>query len=233
VQITAADVIVTQTPAEGWGVAVADGETVALDLAVSPSLRAEGLAREVVRRIQEARKACGLAVTDRISLRWSAAGGELAGALAAHGALIADEVLAQTFEPGPPTAEKPGKADKAATRGAAGDAAAPGGWHEHVDADLGLHFWLAPIPAQLTRLPAAPPSPHPRERNGVQIIFPISNTHHKSHLRRVRSLRRGREAAGSARAALRRPGFGVFVHFTGLARGEPPPMLTVMPRNAA
>jgi isoleucyl-tRNA synthetase len=146
VEITAADVIVTQTPAEGWGVAVADGETVALDLAVSPSLRAEGLAREVVRRIQEARKASGLAVTDRISLHWSTAGGELADALAAHGALIADEVLAETFEPGEPPAEEPGNADKAADGGATGDADAPGGWHEHVDADLGLHFWLAPTP---------------------------------------------------------------------------------------
>jgi isoleucyl-tRNA synthetase len=120
-EITAQDVVVTQTPAEGWGVAVADGETVALDLTVTPSLRGEGLAREVVRRIQEARKASGLAVTDRISLRWSAATGELADALAAHGALIADEVLAETFEPG----EAPAN-----------------GWHEHVDADLGLRFWL-------------------------------------------------------------------------------------------
>ena len=61
----------------------------------------------MVRRIQEARKASGLAVTDRISLRWSAADGELADALAAHGALIADEVLAETFEPGEPPAEEP------------------------------------------------------------------------------------------------------------------------------
>jgi isoleucyl-tRNA synthetase len=96
---------------------------VALDLAVTPSLRAEGLAREVVRRIQEARKAAGLAVTDRISLRWSAAGGDLADALTAHGALIAEEVLAETFEPDDPPA--------------------PAGWHDHADADLGLRFWLA------------------------------------------------------------------------------------------
>jgi isoleucyl-tRNA synthetase len=123
VEITAQDVIVTQTPAEGWGVAVADGETVALDLAVTPALRAEGLAREVVRRIQEARKAAGLAVTDRIALRWSATEGDLADAISAHGALIAGEVLAETFEP----AEPPG----------------PAGWHDHADADLGLHFWLA------------------------------------------------------------------------------------------
>ena len=63
--------MVTQTPLEGWGVATAGGETVALDLSVSDSLRAEGLAREVVRLIQEARKSDGLEVTDRIAVRWS------------------------------------------------------------------------------------------------------------------------------------------------------------------
>ena len=43
VTLTADDLVVTQTPLEGWGVATAAGETVALDLAVSDSLRAEGL----------------------------------------------------------------------------------------------------------------------------------------------------------------------------------------------
>ncbi len=144
-EITAEDVIVTQTPLEGWGVAVAGGDTVALDLAVTPSLRAEGLAREVVRRIQEARKASGLAVTDRISLRWSAGDAELAAALAAHGPLIAGEVLAVTFSPG-----SPGSPDSAGSPGSPDSAGSPGGgasdgrdWHEHADADLGLRFWLA------------------------------------------------------------------------------------------
>jgi isoleucyl-tRNA synthetase len=121
-EVTAQDVIVTRVPLEGWGVAVAGEETVALDLIVTPALRLEGLAREVVRRIQEARKASGLAVTDRIALRWSAApGSELASALTAHGALIAGEVLAETFEPGSGLGEQ-------------------GPWHYHADADLGLRF---------------------------------------------------------------------------------------------
>ncbi len=68
--ITAEEVIVTRSPASGWEVATADGETVALDLTVTPSLRDEGLAREVIRRVQQARKSDGLAVTDRIMLRW-------------------------------------------------------------------------------------------------------------------------------------------------------------------
>jgi isoleucyl-tRNA synthetase len=125
VPLSAEDVIVTQTPAEGWGVAVAAGETVALDLEVTPALRAEGWAREVIRLIQEARKSDGLDVTDRIVLRWSAADADLAAALAEHREMIAGEVLAVLFGPG----EGPGDGT--------------GAWHEHSDADLGLRFWLA------------------------------------------------------------------------------------------
>jgi GNAT superfamily N-acetyltransferase len=104
VEIAAEDVIVTEAPASGWGVASAYGETVALDLAVTPALRAEGLAREVIRRVQEARKAAGLAVTDRIALRWTAVpdATDLTAALAAHRELVAGEVLAVTFGPGIP-----------------------------------------------------------------------------------------------------------------------------------
>ena len=119
----------TQTPLEGWGVATAGGETVALDLAVTPALRAEGLAREVVRLIQEARKNDGLDVTDRIVLRWSASDPDLAAALAEHRELIAGEVLAVSFGPTP-----------------AGETADGGAWHEHSDAGLGLRFWLSVAP---------------------------------------------------------------------------------------
>ena len=51
------DVVVTETPREGWAVATDGGETVALDLTLTPELVAPGLAREVVRLVQEARKA--------------------------------------------------------------------------------------------------------------------------------------------------------------------------------
>ncbi len=125
VSLTADDLVVTQTPLEGWGVATAAGETVALDLAVSGSLRAEGWAREVVRLIQDARKGSGLDVSDRIELRWATPDADLASALTAHGELIAGEVLAVTFGPG----QGPGDAG--------------GTWHEQADADLDLRFWLA------------------------------------------------------------------------------------------
>ncbi|MEM6396842.1 MAG: isoleucine--tRNA ligase [Bacteroidota bacterium] len=56
----------------GWSVASESGVTVALDLTVTEELAREGLARELVNRIQNQRKDDGLEVTDRISLRLSA-----------------------------------------------------------------------------------------------------------------------------------------------------------------
>src|SRR6185312_10979586 len=65
----------------------------AVDLVVSDALRFEGYAREVVRLIQEARKASGLDVSDRIVVRWATEEADLAAALREHGAMIAGEVL--------------------------------------------------------------------------------------------------------------------------------------------
>ena len=81
VEVTPDEVIVTETPRSGWAVAADAGETVALDLEITPELRRAGLAREAVRMIQEARKTSGFDVSDRIALRW-AADGEIAEALA-------------------------------------------------------------------------------------------------------------------------------------------------------
>jgi isoleucyl-tRNA synthetase len=122
------DVIITQTPRSGWAVAADGGETVALEVAVTPELRREGLAREVVRLVQDERKNAGLDVSDRIALWWETAEDELAAALTEHGALIAGEVLAVEYARGRPD-----------SRGAAG---AGGELREHSDAELGLTFWL-------------------------------------------------------------------------------------------
>jgi isoleucyl-tRNA synthetase len=133
------DVIVTQTPRAGWAVATDAGETVAIDTTVTPELRREGLAREVIRLIQEARKGDGLDVTDRIALRWSARDADLAAALTEHGALIAGEVLAVEFGP----AEAAGVAWAGGAGGAAGVAGlGSGDGREHADDELGLRFWL-------------------------------------------------------------------------------------------
>jgi isoleucyl-tRNA synthetase len=133
VTLTAADLVVTQQPREGWGVASAAGETVALDLAVSDALRSEGYAREAVRLIQEARKASGLDVSDRIAVRWATSDTDLAAALDGHGPLIAGEVLAVSFGPG----------GEPQDNGSASAAGVTGPWHAHADAELGLRFWLA------------------------------------------------------------------------------------------
>jgi isoleucyl-tRNA synthetase len=137
VTLSASDLVVTQAPLSGWGVASGGGETVALDLAVSDELRAEGYAREVIRLIQDARKSAGLMVSDRIVVRWAATDTDVAAALAAHGPLIAGEVLAVSFGAG----SEPGSDGNA--DGAADGAAVSGPWHEYADADLGLRFWLA------------------------------------------------------------------------------------------
>jgi isoleucyl-tRNA synthetase len=147
VQVAPSDVIVTQTPRAGWAVAAdssggagaaagsaagggsgagsgaGSGETVALDTTITPELRLAGLAREVIRLVQDTRKASGLQVSDRIWLRWSADDSLLAQALATHGAMVAAEVLAVDFGP----LEDPAEAD-----------ALP----EFTDADLSLRFWL-------------------------------------------------------------------------------------------
>lgn len=60
------DIIAEDIP--GWSVANKDNLTVALDITVTPELQDEGIARELVNRIQKERKDNGLEVTDRILL---------------------------------------------------------------------------------------------------------------------------------------------------------------------
>jgi len=93
VEVTADEVLISERPREGWSVVNEQGETVALDLELTPELVQAGLAREVVRLVQERRKVSGLEVSDRISLAW-AAEGNLAEAIRAHSDTIASEVLA-------------------------------------------------------------------------------------------------------------------------------------------
>ncbi|MFB7636738.1 isoleucine--tRNA ligase [Streptomyces sp. NPDC056149] len=102
VALTPEEVIITETPREGWSVASDAGATVALDLEITPELRRAGLARDAIRLIQEARKNSGLDVADQIALRWTTADDEVRTALADHAALIADEVLAADFAAGGP-----------------------------------------------------------------------------------------------------------------------------------
>jgi isoleucyl-tRNA synthetase len=93
VEVLPDEVIVSERPREGWSVVNEQGETVALDLELTPDLLRAGLAREVVRLVQEARKNSGFDVSDRITLLWQA-DGDTAEALREHAASVADEVLA-------------------------------------------------------------------------------------------------------------------------------------------
>ena len=122
VEVTPDQVVITETPRQGWAVATAAGETVALDLAITPELRRAGLARDVIRAVQEARKGAGLDVSDRIELTWTAAD-ELAEALREHSATVADEVLAVRFD-----------------EAAGGQLESQTGDTRHRDAETGLEF---------------------------------------------------------------------------------------------
>jgi isoleucyl-tRNA synthetase len=93
VTVEPAEVIVTETPREGWAVHHDGGESIALDLTLSPELKRLGVARDMVRQVQEARKSSGLEVSDRITLRWSASG-DARSAIEEHAGVIAAEVLA-------------------------------------------------------------------------------------------------------------------------------------------
>jgi isoleucyl-tRNA synthetase len=117
------EVSVTETPRSGWAVASAGADTVALDLELTRELRLAGLARDVVRIVQDARKSAGYEVTDRIELWWRVGGSpEPAEAIRAHADQIADEVLAVALHEGAPADET--------------------GMYSQADDDLGLHIWM-------------------------------------------------------------------------------------------
>jgi isoleucyl-tRNA synthetase len=94
------DVVVTEVPREGWTVASDSGESLALDLALTPELIGQGIARDVTRLIQDARKTTGLDISDRITVTWESGNESTASALISHADLVASEVLATTWTQG-------------------------------------------------------------------------------------------------------------------------------------
>lgn len=68
VNLTTQDVEISSQDIEGWLVANSNGITVALDITISDELRKEGIARELVNRIQNIRKDSGFEVTDKIKV---------------------------------------------------------------------------------------------------------------------------------------------------------------------
>ena len=69
VKITKDDVAILSQDIEGWKVASAGNITVALDVSLTDELQNEGIARELVNRIQNLRKESGFDVTDKIDIR--------------------------------------------------------------------------------------------------------------------------------------------------------------------
>ncbi|OYX82254.1 MAG: isoleucine--tRNA ligase, partial [Flavobacteriales bacterium 32-34-25] len=68
VTLSLEDVEITSQDIEGWLVANSNGITVALDITISEELKKEGIARELVNRIQNIRKDSGFEVTDKIKV---------------------------------------------------------------------------------------------------------------------------------------------------------------------
>jgi isoleucyl-tRNA synthetase len=90
-----------ETVASGGGEAATGmlpgGGFVVLDTAVTPELEAEGVARDLVRTVQQARRDAGLDVSDRITLVVSARAA-VADAARTHAGLITRETLATSFD---------------------------------------------------------------------------------------------------------------------------------------
>lgn len=97
VELLRDDVEITAENVPGLSVASDGAFTVALDITLTDELVQEGIARELVSRIQTLRKESGFEVTDRIQLRIGAgADGPIPGALARFGSYITSETLSLT-----------------------------------------------------------------------------------------------------------------------------------------
>ncbi|HCF04538.1 isoleucine--tRNA ligase [Flavobacterium sp.] len=96
VSLTLEDVEITSQDIEGWLVANSNGITVALDITISAELKQEGIARELVNRIQNIRKDSGFEVTDKIKviLQQNA---ELQAAVVANQEYIKSETLTESL----------------------------------------------------------------------------------------------------------------------------------------
>jgi isoleucyl-tRNA synthetase len=80
---------------------VTQGETIALlDTTITPELKRAGIARDVNRFIQDARKANGFEVSDRISVTWQSDDDVIVAAITEHRDALMEWTLATSFEQG-------------------------------------------------------------------------------------------------------------------------------------
>ncbi len=101
VELSGEEILVQTEAAAGLAVAADKVISVGLDTTITPELRAEGLAREVVRRIQAMRKTAGFEIADRITT-WYQAEGELTEAIQVWSAYIQNETLSTQLLPEAP-----------------------------------------------------------------------------------------------------------------------------------
>ncbi len=92
VELAPNEVLVTPQPRAGFAVKAEGAYVVALDTTVTPELRAEGLAREFVRHVQDLRKSAGFEIEDRIVTHYAASDG-LSRAVRAHAKYIQSDTL--------------------------------------------------------------------------------------------------------------------------------------------
>jgi isoleucyl-tRNA synthetase len=92
--ITVEDVEIASEDIPGWIVAAENGLTVALDTTISDDLRKEGIARDVVNRVQNLRKDMGLEVQDKIRIDVQLSDGLVNAALEANREYICTETQA-------------------------------------------------------------------------------------------------------------------------------------------
>jgi len=90
------DFVINTKDIPGWLVSSEDGLTVALDISISEGLKSEGIAREVVNRVQNSRKEKGFDVTDRIAISIESSE-SIRRAIEDNQKYISDEVLADTI----------------------------------------------------------------------------------------------------------------------------------------
>jgi isoleucyl-tRNA synthetase len=96
--IGSGDVVVAREPREGVVVAAEGAVSVALDTELSEELVREGVAREIINRIQALRRDADFAVSDRIVVRWHSPAEAVAAAFTTHADLIAEETLATALD---------------------------------------------------------------------------------------------------------------------------------------
>ena len=94
---TREEILLFRKAKQGLDVVSGDKIAIVLDMTLDDALLAEGLAREVVNRIQKTRKDIGLEVDDRINILYSASG-KLADIIEQHAPYIAKETLALTVK---------------------------------------------------------------------------------------------------------------------------------------